>query len=267
MNLKNLPIALIILAMLSGMLLATAKACPWPNLPSTSDPWPNLPSTSVTMQVVNGNTSYFNTTLSNVPAGYIVSNGVYPGWCVDVRYTIPRAPANHTVNLYSSLTPPSSLAGAWDMVNYILNHKQGGRGDIQAAIWYFVKFYPPTPGYFNDSAYFYPPSVATKAMVAAALANGTGYVPRPGGILAVICDPSSAATQITIIEIRVPLHMCYGFQLGCWKHHVKACNGGHGSDSGYWKHDVNVCNGDTSQAFPSHGLKAGSRITTKRKCG
>jgi hypothetical protein len=217
MNLKNLSIALIVFAMLSGMVLATVKA----------DPWPNLPSTSVTMQVVDGTTSYFVTTLSNVPAGYDVSNGVYPGWCVDVRYTIPRAPTTHTVKLYSSLTPPLGLVGAWDMVNYILNHKQGGRADIQAAIWYFIKMQAPTPGYYTGL--YYPPSVDTTAMVANALANGVGYVPSPGGILAVICDPSPEATQISIIEIRVPL---LGLSPGYWKHNVNVYNGGRGSYSG-----------------------------------
>jgi len=112
------------------------------------------------------------------------------------------------------------------MVNYILNHKQGGRTDIQAAIWYFFKMQAPTPGYYTGL--YYPPSADTAAMVADALANGVGYVPGPGGILAVICDPSPEATQITIIEILVPLP---GLSPGYWKHNVKVYNGGPGNYS------------------------------------
>jgi len=41
--------------------------------------WPNLPSTAVQLTVVDGTTSYFISTLSGVPAGFDVHNGVYPG--------------------------------------------------------------------------------------------------------------------------------------------------------------------------------------------
>jgi hypothetical protein len=174
---------LIAFVMLSGMFLATVRA----------NPWPNLPPTPVTMQVADGTASYFVTTLSNVPPGYDVTNGVYVGWCVDKRYTIPRN-VNVEVQVYSSLSPPLDLASQrWDMVNYILNHKQGLMMDVQDAIWYFIKM--DGIGWWSGSA----PSATALAIVADALANGSGYVPGPGELMAVICDPTS--TQITLIEI------------------------------------------------------------------
>ena len=103
------------------------------------------------MNVVDGIDSYFLTTLSGIPVGEDISDGTYPGWCVDTSTPIPRD-TDLNVTLYSSLEPPEFLEEeAWDMVNYILNHKQGGRIDIQAAIWYFIKLDPlyTTPGYYT----------------------------------------------------------------------------------------------------------------------
>jgi hypothetical protein len=74
------------------------------------------------------------------------------------------------------------------MVNYIINHKQGTVNDIQAAIWYFVNggFMPSTP--------------AGQAMVNDALANGEGFYPGTGGMLAVLCLLGNRV-QLTFVEI------------------------------------------------------------------
>jgi hypothetical protein len=188
MNCRLLHFILIVFVMTSGMFLSTAKATPWLNLPSVP----------VTIKLVNGTTSYYVATLSNVPVGYDVANGVYPNWCVDRRYITIRD-ASIEVLLYSSLGSPANLEPHWDMVNYILNHKQGSMMDIQDAIWYFVKM--GSMGWWPGSA----PSATSLAIVNDALANGMGYMPSQDELLAVICYPPTTPTQITIIETKRPV--------------------------------------------------------------
>jgi hypothetical protein len=190
---KLLLYILMVFVVSPGMFLSTAKA-------STA---PKLPSVAVTMTVVNGTASYYVASLSNVPLGYDVANGVYTDWCVDRRYTTVRG-SNIQVVLYSSVAPPANLSSQrWDKVNYILNHKQGGMMDIQNAIWYFVKM--GGVGWWNGSS----PSATSLATVSDALAHGNGYVPGPGGLLAVICLPLTQ-TQITVIEFQLKIPVPVG---------------------------------------------------------
>lgn len=159
-----------------------------------------LPSTSVFIEVINGTESYFVTKLSDVPAGFDVTNGTYLGWCVDVRATMTRSPATHEVRLFSSTNPPAELASMkWNMVNYILNHKQGAAGDIQQAIWYFV----------HMGGNYTPTSTMAWNIINDTLANGGGFVPGNGQTMAVICYPlvysHAPDIQISIIEIKDPI--------------------------------------------------------------
>jgi hypothetical protein len=157
----------------------------------------NLPSTLVWIEVSDGTESYFNTKLSNVPSGYDVTNGTYLGWCVDVRTEMARSPATHAVILYSTGNPPGELTNEkWDMVNYILNHKQGTAQDIQEAIWYFIHM---------DGNYS-PTSSVAWAIINDALVNGDGFVPSHEQAIAIICYPvilfpNEPSVQISIIEI------------------------------------------------------------------
>lgn len=159
-----------------------------------------LPTTPVRMEASNGTLSYFNTTLSDIAQGYDVTNGSYPGWCVDTTAEMTRSPAIHTVSLYSSIDAPGELGSQrWDMVNYILNHKQGTAQDIQQAIWYFV----------NSDGNFTPSSTTAWAIVNDALTNGSGFVPKRGQVIAIICFPlvllpTPTSIQITVIELTVP---------------------------------------------------------------
>jgi hypothetical protein len=163
----------------------------------------NLPSAPVIIEVDNSTVSYFNTTLSDVPLGYDVTNGTYLGWCIDPSTHMERSPATHEVTLYSSLNPLGTLTTEnWTMVNYILNHKQGGPWDIQQAIWHFA----------DIGGNYTPPSNNTMAwaMINDALANGTGFVPTMGQITAVICYPEtvlpgSPSVQVSIIEVVTPV--------------------------------------------------------------
>ena len=155
----------------------------------------NLPSTSVTIEVWNGTESYYETLLSNVPSGYDVTNRTYLGWCVDRRCVMPRSPATHQVTLFSSCNPPSDLAGQkWDMVNYVLNHRQGVAEDVQQALWFFV----------NLVGNYSPSSPTAWIMIEDANLNGEGFIPETGQVVAVICYTTDSKTQITIIEVDNP---------------------------------------------------------------
>ncbi|HEC76017.1 MAG TPA: hypothetical protein ENI33_02015, partial [Thermoplasmatales archaeon] len=159
-------------------------------------PEPDLPTDTVTMKVYDGNDSYFDTWLFDVPPGYDVTNGSYIGWCVDRSHGIKR---NHfyQTTLYSTYDPyldtkcEAAEGIDWDRINYVLNHEQGDDDDVQDAIWYFT----------GDKSYWQITPIA-RIMVNDALANGEGFVPLPGEIMALICYVNDNI-QLTIIEINV----------------------------------------------------------------
>jgi hypothetical protein len=193
----TLTIAIIVFFALSSITVYSVRATDGISVPP--------PTTIITIEVANGTSSYFLTTLSDVPLGYDVTNTAYLGWCIDVNAQMGRSPATHQVVLYSSLNPPNGTLKdqRWDLVNYILNHKkQGTADDIQAAIWYFIHF---------DNATETPPSNQTVAwaIINDTLANGTGYTPTSGQAVAVICNPITFLpgnpVQISIIEVTVPV--------------------------------------------------------------
>jgi hypothetical protein len=184
---RNIAIVLTILMALSSIMVYRAVATNGAlSLPPTNTP--------VTIEVRNGTVSYFDTTLSNVPAGYDVANAVYRGWCVDITAEMARSPATHEVTLYSSINPPGEFATErWDMINYVLNHKQGTAQDIQQAIWYFA----------NMDGNFTPSSNTAWAIVNDTLANGNGFPPAYGPMIAVICFPVVLLPQPTSVQISI----------------------------------------------------------------
>lgn len=186
---KQLAITLICFALLSGIFLVNAKALSWPTLPP--DP--------VTMNIVlveSADEWHFITTLSNVPVGYDVSNGVYQGWCVDRRSMIDPVLEVYLYSSYDLPAIPELHMQEWDLINYVLNHKipEATTRDIQQAIWNFTKL-----GY--QEAATRPLAIA---MVNDAVANGEGFVPGPGQVMAIICYPILPCEQITIIELPRP---------------------------------------------------------------
>ncbi len=144
--------------------------------------------------------SYWKTVLSNVPDGLSVTNGAYPGWCVDQgHYIYPNS--THTVMLYNSYAadlPDYAVDPDWDMVNYVVNHKDPNATifDIQAAIWYFI------------NGGHYPSDPEAAGMVDDALENGEGFLPSycDGDLIIVIVDSSTptmgSRSQLTIIEVE-----------------------------------------------------------------
>jgi uncharacterized repeat protein (TIGR01451 family) len=153
-----------------------------------------LPTIPVILNVVNGTVSYYDLTLSGVPAGnYDVTNGHYLCWCIDRHVVMPRG-VNHSVTLYSSYNlnlPAIVQSENWSKINYILNHKNGyDKTAIQDAIWYFMNHLPTT----NPSAL---------ALIQNANTNGTTFKPYVGQIIAVIAV-GSLQIQNTIFEVRLP---------------------------------------------------------------
>jgi hypothetical protein len=166
-------------------------------LAKAAGPSINLPPGTVDATFINpGPVSYWKITLSNVPSGYNVTNGIYVGWCCDETFTINNGATLYGVTLYSSCDPLQPWKGGnlgWNKVNYIINHKQGTADDVQAAIWHYID---SNGGNQND------PDVI--AMEAAADANG-GFVPTPGQLLAVVVY--KAGSQATFIEVIVPAQL------------------------------------------------------------
>jgi hypothetical protein len=208
---KKLVIAVLSFLLLSGILITAV----------TAKTWPSLPNKAVTLEITNLTpwTFPFVIALSGVPGGFDVSDGLYTGWCVDVTHFIERG-VEYQVNLYSSLSPPAEVSSVqWDMINYILNHKDAGTGDdIQDALWYFI----------NGGAYFtswgkpHTTSATTEAIVADAIANGAGYTPGTGDTVAIICLPTGTPeerAQMLVIELTIP-PLEPGLTPGFWKHNI-----------------------------------------------
>jgi len=131
--------------------------------------------------------SYFRTTLT-AAEGY---DGHHAGWCAD-RYIFIHQWVHYDVDLYGEYhsLPPHAQGIAWDKVNYILNHKQGSWNDMQQAFWYYSDGVPPS-------------TAIAQAIVADAEAHGTGFIPLPGQIKAVICD-AGPTRQLTFVEYELP---------------------------------------------------------------
>ncbi|HEC80891.1 MAG TPA: DUF11 domain-containing protein, partial [Thermoplasmatales archaeon] len=177
----------------------------------------DLPPGEVNMVVqhtFNTGPSYFNTTLSNVPAGYDVVNGSYIGWCGDFDHTIQ---SNHVYNvtLYSSYdtTMPSYLWNdEWDKINYILNHHHDANWkQIQYAMWYILGFGDKG---LNSEGW---------DIVNDTTANGEGFTPNGGEKIAVIAD-AGRTVQHTFFELTVPstpgvniLKQVWDKNTGTWK--------------------------------------------------
>jgi hypothetical protein len=195
MKAKRIVVALLAFLMLSGVTM-TALGAVW---------MPSLPSGTVTLGITNQTAWTFPwmVALTGVGSGFDVSDGTYTGWCVDTEHGIDRT-QTYLVNLYSSYSPPAGFEGLdWDLINYVLNNKDAGTADdIQAVLWYIV-----SGDWLTDAAWGYSHTTEADAILADAMANGVGYEPEEGDILAVICLPVGSEeerAQMIVIEITVP---------------------------------------------------------------
>jgi hypothetical protein len=157
-------------------------------------------------------------TLSGVGEGYDVMDAVdYPAWCVEDNGVVPGV----LTTLYDSTCPSTDLPSGidqveWDKVNYLLNNKAGTAQEVQAALWLL------TYGVSNG----FPVTPAAQAMYDDAMANGGGFMPGDGEIVAVIGffdgiqgDPNSSDQEF-IFELT-----------------LDTPPGGEGCTPGFWKND------------------------------
>jgi uncharacterized repeat protein (TIGR02543 family) len=157
----------------------------------------NIPNLTITLNVIYpGPTSYFNSTLSNVPDGYDVVNGSYAGWCIDLNTGITPG-HNYSATLYNSYntTLPSQIQHQnWSKANYIINNKLGSNPmQVQKALWYIFDF--GDQGLNADGW----------AMVNNAALYGANFTPGLGDVIAVIIDiVPPPPQQLSIIEVSIP---------------------------------------------------------------
>jgi hypothetical protein len=147
----------------------------------------------VKMKAQYAGDSWFHMTLSEVPDGYDITDGMYLGWCVQVAVNMTLN-VNHAVKLYSSYDSgaiPNS--DNWDKVNWIINNYNGyGRQAIQEVIWFFICD-DPLPENNTDA----------KELAAAANESGAGFIPTYGEKIAVVANVESGGypVQHTFIEV------------------------------------------------------------------
>ena len=172
---------------------------------NAAGPTINLPAfpVSATYTADPTNTFFSSVVLHGVGSGYDVKdNTAYTGWCVE-RLSGPAPDGGtYTVTLYSTYDPslPANLTKwgtrviPWDQINYLLNHKQtAAASDIARAIWDLIEGTPSSLPIEQD-----------------AIAHGTGFVPSPGQVVAVLTTNGSGIKstgdtwQENIIEVPVP---------------------------------------------------------------
>jgi hypothetical protein len=162
-----------------------------------AQPTIRVPDTYVTMRTVYASQSWFIMTLSNVPTGFDIVNGDYPGWCVEVA-TNMTPDVNHKVMLYSSYDsdmPSTFDSPNWDKINYIINNKEGHqRQAIQEVVWFFI-CNDPLPKNNSDA----------QELAAEANESGTGFIPTFGQNIAILADVKSSPypVQRTFFEYPV----------------------------------------------------------------
>lgn len=156
--------------------------------------------------------SSFKININDIFGQYDVMNGSYPGWCI--QYGTSHNTMSIEVILNSSYNPPAHLAHEnWSKINYILNHKQGTRVDIQRAIWYFIN-YGPWDWTHNWGPITGPITQETWNMIDNATAYGDDWCPGYGDIIAIICDQGIDHTyQLNFFELT----LYEGATPGFWK--------------------------------------------------
>lgn len=161
-----------------------------------------LPTTTVDMNVAYpGGDSYFNTTIAN--AGDF--SGLYDGFCIDTSRVI--YPGRwYDAYLVSSYDPAAASLVDYpenlDLVNYVINQGYAAQGytygEIQRALWTLVDDVVLNPGGTWSQA-------NVDVIVAAAFANGEGFVPTCDGLVAIILNPvnvnDDTAAQVTIAQV------------------------------------------------------------------
>jgi len=166
-----------------------------------------LPETATMVVSHPGGSSYFDVLISDT-----ILNDTYPGWCVDTdHYITPGTP--YTVNVFSSYENIEGLVDKpenMDLVNWILNNISVGQsiagcdevvtyGDIQMAIWTLIENVQVDNGLGPWS------QCRVDGIVALAIANGEGYKPGCGNVVAIILAPVDIVNigQVIIAQVVI----------------------------------------------------------------
>lgn len=151
--------------------------------------------------------AYFDLTITDTELA-----GDYAAWCVDVDLSL-GANQCFDYNVYSSYAEipagPFEHPENFDLINWILNQNYIGAtspsggiytfGDVQWAIWELIDDNNcATCAYLGDDWN----TIKGQEIVDAAVANGEGYEPGAGGVMAIVLLPTGG-TQSVIISIPV----------------------------------------------------------------
>lgn len=172
----------------------------------------HFPETNVTMQLaLNPPDSYWKATVTD--SDIFEAGTFYDDWCIDTENSIASNMVYDAV-LYSSddlvSLPPNLVKNPdnFDLVNWILNQDFVGKpstgcegnytyGEVQRAIWILLENDNTTTaglGTIDECRW--------EEIVSQAEAEGEGYKPLCGGVIAVILDPDGIS-QITLAQITV----------------------------------------------------------------
>lgn len=174
----------------------------------------NLPSTCTYTITAQPSTmgGYVDATLTNIPTGYILQNGVHASNCAD-HSTLIYIGVSYNMDVYSSLFPeklPLFARGErWKKINWLFNHLDyfGSYSwwDLQQALWLF-----DVPQW-NGLPLGGVPALTTKAQEMYSTANlyGGDYVALPGSYVAIIFIPTgtpitatSGSVQTVFVQIQ-----------------------------------------------------------------
>lgn len=167
-----------------------------------------------------GGWAYFDVMIT----GDSILDGSHLGWCIDTDAQIEPYPTFANVYLPYNCPPYTLPSGIieypenLDLVNWIINQDFVGQlsptpgagaytyGDVQRAIWQLIEDNP-----LGDGAGLGPWSQdRADEILAAAYANGEGFVPACGQKVAIILVPTSGVlAQIVFMEFPISCEPCY----------------------------------------------------------
>ena len=165
-------------------------------------PWMNIPTsltyTITAMPSILG--AYVDATLSNIPIGYELINGIFPSNCADHSVTI-NVGQSYPMDVYSSLYPDKLplfvQSSKWEKINWLYNHLDWYPGSIWSDIQGFIWLYD-NPVWDGTAQGGVPAITAlTRKMYADAQIYAIGYKVPPGGWATLIFVPQGTLPTAT----------------------------------------------------------------------
>jgi len=151
-----------------------------------------IPQRPVNMHVDYGEKSRFDIFFVDIRYGYDLQDfQSYRGWCLDRNLPMEKGWI-YEVTLHNSLVSvhPDLQHIDFHKINYMINHKEGGREDVQNAMWHLIH----GSGKLSEKS---------RKMVESAREHGSGFIPSPGQLLAIVCH-HGGGLQPTFIEYVIP---------------------------------------------------------------